>query len=356
MDAIFKKQLVKYFEKRMKPTNFISNLYKKVKLTGVSAEIQGQDVKSTYSVDVKLGTGARRHEFGIHETKTVVVPEYNDITTVSEEDILRVQAGETEYSTKVANSVQLVAKRQILFSDMQRRAEEKQAVEALLNGKITLADKTEIEFRKKATHNINLSAKKWTDDTSNPIEELSKAIELITTDGKVGTSEFNLILENKGLRALLGNKNFKENSNFNNNVKRNDIKMPVEMTAGATFHGQFSVDSYIVNLWTYNAIYDIPTGFNFANEGYSCKYIPDGKAILLPTETEFEVYYGAIADVNTQDTSFIGGGLNLVETEQLSYAYPVIRNGVKALECGVKSRPLYYPVNIDCVVTFENVA
>ncbi len=356
MEKEFKIAMLEKFQKIQEPTGFISNFYKKEELDGIDVEIQGQDIAAVYSIDTKLGTGGRRHEISRHDTKDFVVPEYNDFTCISEEDLFKVQFGETKYEKQAGAILKKIAKDQKIFSQMQKRAEEKQAADAILNGKIVLADSSKIEFRKKESHNIDCSSKKWNISTSDPLEVIGKACELCIKDGKIGTAEFNFIAEKNVLSALLKNDIFRKNADLNNKIERAHIALPVEKTLGAFFHGQFAADNYIVNLWGYDGGYEVPGGYNFANEGERVTYIPKGRAILLPNDVEFKRYYGAINDTNFENPEFtIGKVLNLVKTEQLPFMYAAVKNGSAFGVAGVKSRPLYVPINIDASCTFSNI-
>ncbi|MBQ9149860.1 major capsid protein [bacterium] len=357
---IFKTSMLEVFKKVAEPTSFISNFYAPKLLDGISIELQGQDVAATYSVDTKIGTGGRRHSFGYHDTKTIVVPEYNDFVDISEEDAYRVQLGETAYTKQVGSLVNLVTNRQKDLSAMQKRAEEKQAVDALFNGKIVLADGQSIEFRKKETHNIDCTGKKWNAidggvSTNDPLKSIEEACKLCVNDGRITGGEFNLILEDEGASALLSNTIFINNSNQKHGINRTNISIPEEKTLGAFFHGQFSAGSYTINLWSYNAQYAIPKGFNFANEGKQTTYIPKGAALIIPTKTEFVRAYGSLNEVAPQKALPLGGTMALVKAEQLPYAYPLVFNGSNILQAGVKSRPLYIPKNIDATCTLTNL-
>lgn len=357
MIEAFKKAMVKAFEKVAPPTNFLASFFKPVFLDGIAVEIQGQDVAATYSVDVELGTEGRRHEISKHNTEEFVVPEYNDFEEISELDCFKVHLGETGYEKSLGKMNSKIVSKQKKYADMQARAIEKQAADALLNGKIVLADKSKIEFRKKASHDIDCSSKKWSFDSNNPLPEVENGCKLIKQDGKCITPQFNLILESNGLNALLANKFFKENSNYNNKIERSNIKLPEEKTIGAYFHGQFSAGSYVVNLWAYDGSYTIPTGFGFANEGQQTTYIPKGRGILLPMETDYELYYGAMAEVGDAKSlvDMLTGVFNLVKTKFLNYIQIVTGKGRASLLAGVKCRPLAVPINIDTCVTFSNI-
>lgn len=355
--SVFLKTMVAAFEKRKKPTKFLTNFFKPVFLDGIVAEIQGQDVKATYSVDTQLGTGGRYHEFSYHDTKEIIVPEYNDITKITEADVFKKQFGQTEYKpVSPADVANLVTKRQSVFSDMQVRSIEKQVADAFFYGKITLSNGDKIEFRKKETHNIDKAEAKWTVETNNPLDDIEKACQLCIDDGKISASAFNLILESKGLNALLNNPLFKANSDLTKNIKRADISMPVEKTPGAMYHGQFSAGAYVVNLWSYNEKYEIPDGYDFANEGEKVPYIPEGSAIIMPAEVEYKLFYGEINNTDFNGPSILGGKLTPVKAAQLPYAYEQVVNGSAVLVAGVKSRPMVYTENVDSFVTLKNVA
>ena len=351
MANLVKKVMDVAFDKKRKPSMFLANFFKVKELDSIKVEVQGRTVKSIYSVDVKLGTGGRRMDLSAYEKQEFVVPEYNDYATITEEDMFKVQFGETEYTTQAAKMADLITDRQTIISDAQRRAEEKQAADAFFNGMVVLADGTKIEYNKKQSHSIDKTSAKWTNNANNPIADITNACELCQTDGKIGTSTFHLILESKGLNALLSNTFVKENSDYKSGIKRTDISMPVEMTPGATLHGSLACGSFLVYIWTYNEKYEIPTGYGFDGEGTEVGYIKQGGAILLPENPNFVRYYGALNNVDASNGNNMGGAkLSLQKAQQMPYAYDVVKGGSAITEAGVSPRPLYLPC---CVGTFS---
>lgn len=353
MTNVIKKAMEVGFDKRVKPTGFLSNLFEKKQLKTIKVEIQGRSVKAIYSVDTKLGTGGRRVDLSGYDKKDFIIPEYNNFAVLTEKDVFNAQFGENEYQIQ-SNIATTINDSQEIISDMHRFAEEKQASDALFQGKIVLVDNSEIEYNKKATHTISKSSAKWNSTDGKPIDDIKAACALCIKDGKLSTSEFNLIMEDAGLSALLNNTQFKNNSNWNEGIKRSDINMPIENDQGAMFHGQFSCGSYRINLWSYNAFYEVPKGYNFANEGQIFTFIPKGCAAILPVKPTFKKYYAAINNVNA--SSLLGGSkMQLVEKEQLPYAYDEVIDGSVVTKAGVKSRPLYVPVDVDCFATFKDL-
>lgn len=354
MADLIKKAMEVGFDKIQEPSMLLSNLFKKVQLKTTKVEVQGRVVDNIYSVDVKMGTGARRQTLSEFDTQEFTVPEYNDMTVITEEDVCKVNFGETEYTNKAANVADLINERQKPLSLMQRRAEEKQASDSLFFGMVVLAGGTKISYKKKATHDIT-PATKWNATGGDPIEDIRKAIELCITDGRLAATEFNLWMEDSGLTALLANEKFQKNSDVNKGIKRTDIAIPVEKTPGGLFHGRITVGSNIVNIWSYNEKYTIPKGFGFENEGTQVGYIPKGCALLTPANPNFKKYYGAINNVNAPSNSLGGAKLQLVEVEQLPYAYDELDDGSAVTKAGVKSRPLYVPVDVDSFATFKGL-
>lgn len=351
---LLKKAMEVGFDKRQKPSMLLSNLFKTKKLKTTKVELQGRVVKSVYSVDVKLGTGGRRVELSSYDKKDFTVPEYNDFAVITEEDIFNVQLGETEYNQQIANVANLINDKQMPISDMQKRAVEKQASDALFQGKIVLTGGVEVEFNKKATHTISKSSAKWNATGGDPVKDIEDACKLCIEDGLLTSTVFNFFAGDDVLTALLKNEKFRENADANKGIKRSDIGIPEEQVPGGVYHGRISVGSSLVNIWTYNEKYQIPTGYNFANEGTKVGYIPAGCALLVPVNPNFRKYYGAINNVNAQ--SSIGGSkLQLVETEQLPYAYDEVVDGSAVTKAGVKSRPLCVPVDVDCFATFKDL-
>ena len=355
MTGAVKKAMEIGFDNRQKPSMFLANLFKKKQLKGIKVELQGRVVESYYSVDVKLGTGGRYNSLDEYDKKEFVVPEYNDIASLTEEDVFKAQFGQTEYD-QAANIIESINDGQEIFSDKQRRSEEKQASDGLFTGKIVLAGGNKINFNKKASHSISVSSAKWNTQSGDPISVLKTAIGLCIADAKISASEWNFVLDEAGFDALIGNANFKAKSNWNDGIKRTDINMPEELTPGAMFHGRISVGSYIVNIWTYPEKYTVPKGYGFANEGQQFGYIPSGCALLVPMNPNFVRYYGAINNTNAQIKPGIGGTkLELVEKEQLPYAYDVLDDGSATTKYGVKSRPLLIPADIDSFATIHDI-
>jgi len=350
---LLKKAVDVAFDKKIQPTNFLANLFKPVYLKGIKVEIHGRSIKQVYAVDTKVGEAGRLVELSSHDRKEFVVPEYNNYGRITETELFEANIGQTVYEQSIADLGNIITDYQESISATHRISEEKQASDGLFYGRIVLADGSKIEFNKKTTHDIKV-ADEWTKETSDPLSEIENACNLCVQDGKLITSEFNMIFESKGLSAFLSNPKIKNSSNWNSGVKRTDINLPKEISAGVAFHGQITAGQYVVNILSYNAIYEIPKGFNFENEGKKYSFIPTGAAAILPPDPNFKRYYGAIADV-TEKTTALTVSTNLKSVEQLNYAYDCQENGSFWIEAGVKTRPLLVPVDVDTFATIKGI-
>lgn len=356
MPNLLKKSIEVVFDKKQKPSMFLANLFKPKMLKGIKVELQSRTIKSVYSVDVQLGTGGRYIDMSKYKKTEYVVPEYNDLSNITEADMFDAQLGETEYEGKVAKAADLITDRQEIISDMQRRAEEKQAADALFNGKVVLSNGDEIEYNKKASHDINMASKKLKSANSDIVNDIADACKLCNKDGKISASTFNFIATDDVIRDLIDDEVFRENSDARKGIDRTNVGMPEDLTPGATFEGQFGCGKYKINLWSYDETYEIPTGYGFANEGQEVTYIPAGAALLLPMNPKFDRFYGALNSVDASTgVNVAGAKLDLKQAQQLPYAYDVVDNGSAVTKAGVKSRPLCVPSDVDVFVTFKNL-
>ena len=201
-----------------------------------------------------------------------------------------------------------------------------------------------------------MTSKKLKSANSDIVNDIADACQLCNKDGKISASTFNFIATDAVIRALLADEVFRANSDAQKGINRTNVGMPEELTPGATFHGQFACGSFNINLWSYDETYEIPKGFNFANEGKEVTYIPSGAAVILPMNPKFDRFYGALNSVDASTGANVAGAkLDLKQAQQLPYAYDVVDNGSAVTKAGVKSRPLCVPSDVDVFVTFKNL-
>lgn len=344
------KTMIDGFTLYQKSTCFLTSFAKEVVTDCDKIELDKRSVRNVYAIDVERD-GARMMNFNKFETIEFTPPYYNQYDMLTPVQFDKRQFGKTEYE-KVGNLNTFLNERQGWLSDTIVNAIEKMVSDALFNNKITLSDGSEITFNRKDTHYINKQSEKWS-STGDPIKQINDMCQLLVDDAKIsGAGAFQLICARDTLNALLSNSKFKENSKFDSGIKLTDIKSPTWNTNGATFHGQFSCGSFRINLWSYNAKFEVPTGYGYANEGTLQPYIPNGTALLLIEDVNFNLIYAGIDNsATTIHNGSIGNinSLSMIKAKQLPYAYwSVVGVGTAGFVYGVKSRPLFIPTNNDC--------
>jgi hypothetical protein len=344
------KTMIDGFTLYQKPTLFLTSFANDRVTDFDKIELDKRSVRNVYAVDVERD-GARMVNFNKFETFEYTPPYFNQYDMLTPVQFDKRQFGKTEYE-RVGNLNTFLNERQGWISDTIVNDIEKMVSDALFNNQITLSDGSIITFNRKDTHYIDKTSNKWNTTDSNPIEDIEDLCQLTIDDGKMsGAGAFNLICARDTINTLLSNKKFREQTSFDQGIRLTDIKMPSWNTNGATFHGQFSVGSFRINLFSYNSKFEVPIGFNYANEGTLQPFIPNGTALLLAEGVRFDLIYAGIDNSATMINNGSIGNINsltMIKTKQLPYAYwTIISIGTAGFVYGVKSRPLFIPTNND---------
>jgi len=354
--------MARLFEQKTKATNFLASFAEVMMTRAESIEIDIVRGKETYSVDIVPGAGSRSSKKTRYTTKEYVPPFYNESGSITARDLQKRLPGQNQYAAAdteyKATLAALITDKQAMKQEKIIRSIELQARDAMFTGAITLHNGDVIDFKKKATHGITV-ADKWNATNGVPLTDIQAGCDLIRKDGKIGGTNFRLILADNVVEALIANAQFKDKANLRH-VENVKMGMPGQMNPeGATPHGIFSAGPYIIEIWSYPQFYDVPEGFDLANEGTSQPYIPAGEALLLPsTGIRMDLMYAGIPTLVPQtDPGLTAMGLsaipNTVEADFVPYAYTDDRK--ECIEYGVKSAPLFVPHQIDGLVTFDTL-
>jgi len=352
MDAELNVYFDEAFQKVKAAPKALVGLCEEIQTEQGKVEFDSRDIKNLASVDVRRGTGGRYHDMTGFKKVEFEIPAYNDYTQLSEKFFMERQFGQRPYAAVVADTVGEVTRIQGIFSEYQANSKNKQVADGLLNGKIVLADKTKIEFKKKETHDITVS-KKFSDPTSKILDYLGAGCQLIVDDAKIGETEFHFITNGKCINSVITNDDVQKAAKAIHGIDRVALGMPVEKTPGMSLSGRVSAAGFIINIWSYNATFDIPLGFDFAGEGTSQYFIPSDRGIILPKTNALKMYYGGLV------TCPVGGDIykdmRLIKDKEYAYQYTKVDGGTSTIEFGVKSAPLFVPKNPDGYVSFSNI-
>ena len=344
------------FERKKAAPQFLSGLCEEVLTDKAAVKLDSRVVKSLYSIDLPQCTGGRFHDLSGYDSVDFKIPQYNDYTALTDKWFLERPFGAIHYGDRVADAVEEVSKYQGIFSAYQANAKSKQVADGLLNGKIKLVNGSEIKFNKKDTHDISVTTK-FTESSAKILDDLSKGCKLIKDDGLVSTNEFHFITNGTVTNAIVTNDEVQKIAKKLDGIDLAALGMPEEKTPGATLSGRIACGAYIVNIWSYDGTFTIPKGFGLASEGKTASFIPDGRGILLPKNPELKMYYGGLVTCpnmspNMQD---VFNSIQIIKAKEYAYCYPKANAGTTTLEHGVKSAPLFVPVNPDCYVSYSNL-
>lgn len=141
----------------------------------------------------------------------------------------------------------------------------------------------------------------WSTDGVDPHTDLRTACDWITQEGNAGGEVFNVIM---GINAWTAYRaNTKVVARWNQVNNKRDMLAPSQAQAnGSTFQGTIDVDTYKVNIFTYNSTYIHPT------TSARTPYMDPNYVYVLPTNPDFVLFYAATPQVvmpGTNTTSLV---------------------------------------------------
>lgn len=234
------------------------------------------------------------------------------------------------------------------------RAIRKQQADVLQTGIVTLINGDNIDYRRKATSMVNVSAgagEYWSDTTSGtPLTDIRKGMDFLRNVGNSGGSAVNVVMRSAAFEALLATAQVKNQGvNVIQQIQRINIGMPhFEGASGFAHQGMIAAGDFSVNLWTYNEKYTDSSG----NTQY---YLGENLAVMLPDDFQGKTVFGGLPVMNT--TSI--GGVS-VDVPGIAEANYLIRSysDKKTLSSTIEltSAPLVVPFTIDKIYTMQVLA
>lgn len=315
--------------------SFFPEVYKSTKY--VSIEVQRGYEK--VAVDVLRGTEGNRNEAGRSTQKIFEPPyfkEYFDMTQLDIYDVLMGQQviSEVQYGEMLAE----VAKELKLLQQKIERSHELMCSQALETGIITTASGENIDFKRKALSLVDLSSTPWT-GANDPYAQLEVGCNFLRQVGKSQGGTINALLGSSALSALLTNADFLERQNLFN-MALDSVRPPQRDSVGASLHGQLTVGSYKVNLWSYPEFYD-------NSSVVSTPYLNAKKVILLPEAPRFTFSFAAVPKLITSTGQQVTGAFTVKE---------VLDEERESHKISIASAGVPIPVAIDQIWTAQVVA
>lgn len=349
--SLAKKTMGAAFKQKKAPTMFLSGFFQTpprniTRSRSIVFDIKRND--EALAVDVVRGTNGRMNENKRFTTKEYVPPMYDEYSPFDEEELLDRGPGNTEYEDPsfMAELLARLTDDQVEHQEKILRAIEKQAADALFTGTVVLINNDTVDFKQKATHNFT-TAIDWDAAGGLPLDDLATAADLNRQDGKIESDI--AIMGAQALKDFINNAQVQKFGDFRR-INQMDITPPVMNTEGAAFHGEVTVGSRRLQVWSYPQFYKVPTGFGLANEGTLVPYVPTDKVVVLGSTIRFDLVFAGIAEiVDRVDPRLQGLGITALPSRIATdfHPYALVDQNATNIKTGVRSAPLCIPTQID---------
>jgi len=304
----------------------------------------------TKSVDVDFKKGGRALAPFVHpkvggktiqnsgyQTKsyTPVLLAPNKVTTV--DDLLERTAGENPYSGRkpAERAVEKLAEDLRELKEMIVRREEQMAAAAIFTGQIPIIgdgiDEV-IDFGFTNMETIVTATMKWSDASSDPMEDIERWHEKVQKDGFVNCNI--CVMARNVVNAFIRHPKVKEALD----VRAYDLAVikPRELPNGVTYIG--TIKKLGLDIYQYNEWYlDDWTNPAAPEEK---PLVPEGTLALLSTEADYSIYYGAINMIPEE-----GKGFATVEGDMVPQTWVERRPDRRFLQ--INSKPLTVPHEVN---------
>lgn len=243
--------------------------------------------------------------------------------------------------------VEEVARQTQLNINAIERKEEMMCSQIMNDGIVTLKNGDDIDYKRQAASIVPYNAAHdFSVDTVDPAVSLISDAEYLVEKGMVSPGEpINVAMGDTVLSDFLNNPFIKEKADirrFNGVV---EIAPGVTNVRGGTPQGEVKFGNYVFRIWGYSGRYDDP------ETSVSTKYLDPKKYVMLPTSTDFVMFYGGTK-------SWSGVGRN---------RFPGIRKAKRNFYeaddelrvsklLGFRTRPLPIPREVDRIVTRQTVS
>lgn len=344
--ALFTKMLIDVYQERLRPSNFLRNLFPAVTTPTKEISIEVERMAGEFTaVDVVRGTEGNRNTFSLSSEKIFVPPlyrEYFDATQLDLYDRVLGSQGnaQTPLFTALMNSV---ADKLSRLQDKIERSYELQCAQVLMTGIVSLKQQTSIDFKRKAASLVDDGAGQYFASAIDPFTKFEAGCKFLREVGKSGDAIFNAVLGSTAMADLLKNTAFLARQN-QYNLSLDAVQGPTrDVNAGASFWGTVVAGSYKVQLWTYPQIYN-----DQANSNAATPYIDPKKVVMFPMAPRFKFAFGAIpkligspGDMPTQGAYVVG---EFTDERKTTHDFDIQSAGVAI------------PVAVDQIYTFKAVA
>jgi len=343
---LFTKKLQAVLSDRVEPKTFLKAMFTETESWTLEVATQTERVAELIAKDTTRGTEGNRNVFGLSQENIFIPPYYDEYFDITQLDGYNQLYGDpTALISEITfgTFLQTVEAKMMLLQDKIERAYEKQRADVFMTGVITLANGSQIDFKRKTASKITLTgADLWTNAAADPNDILIQAANFLRTVGKSPASTYNVIMGDNVYKAYLANAAvLKRGAIFNWNMDR---LIPAQRNSeGAAYHGPVSAGSYNFDLWTYPQYFDSISGSSLTQ---GTPYLDPDKIVVLPQTTRNIMAYAAVPQL-------LSTGVTPMKGKYFIYNYPDLKR--TAHDYGVKSAGVAIPVAVDQIFTAKVV-
>lgn len=338
--SVFTKMLLDVYKERTTPTSFLRSFFTQKESATKYVSIEVQRGTEKIAVDVIRGSEGNRNTFSKSTEKIFEPPYYREYFDATELDLYDRLFGSSMIDSGIFSQfIDTVAEKLRILQDKIERSYELQCAQVLETGIVTLTNGDNIDFKRKALSLVDKSGSAWT-GSNNPLSHISAGCQWIRQNGKSQGNVFNMVAGSSALSAFFGNSFVKESANFRR-IEHMSIREPQRNSVGATSHGEFSADDYIIRLWSYPEFYDNASSV-------STSYVNAKKVILLPESPRFTLGFAAVPQLLDENNPVPKKGAFLIGD------YKDERNHKHVFD--IRSAGVAIPVAVDQIYTMQVVS
>lgn len=228
-----------------------------------------------------------------------------------------------------------------------QRAIALQHASVLQTGTVTMVNGDSIDYKRKAASMVVKSGGAlWSaTTTADPLADMATGMDFLRNVGLSAGSTVNAIMGTTAFTYFMANDKVLKQAAIFSQIRRVDIGLPqFDNVTGFVYQGRVAAGDYLVNIWTYNDVYQDASG-------NSVKYINDGNVILVPDDFIGKTVYAGIPFVFGDQFS----GQYVAPTEAEFLVHDIIDQVKKSWDFIIESAPLVIPVSVDRIYTMQVV-
>lgn len=346
-----KAAIKKYAELRM-PTTHMRGFFTKQTYDTTAIPLEIMRDNDYAAVDVLRGTNGVTNKQSIFTSKTIVPPFYHENFSINSlRSYERVFGQDATNTTSAARSALAneTATELVKINNKIIRAEEIQCAQVLETGILVLKNAETIDYKRRSESLVDAGdageGGYWTDKTAKVEQQFIKGCSFIREQGANNAAVYNATMSGQAWVALKETDFFKNAANYVK-VTLLSIGNP-QGRAGASFHGQITCGSAIINIWTYDATY-------LNDSGVRTRLTDLYKVIITPVEgAMFEMAYGAVDTIVKSSGATSVSGLALSKAATDYYVWDNLDTKNLTHTMHMTSAPVARLITVDMVYTIK---